>query len=120
MSERQGMSVSPPTTTDVTFLFTDIEGSTQLVQKLAEDYARLLDDHRRLLGQSIEQGGGRIFGSEGDAIFAAFPSAGGAISAAAAAQRALAAHDWPREAQVRVRMGIHTGPALATAGDYVG
>jgi len=103
-----------------TFLFTDIEGSTRLIQALGDRYARLLDDHRRLISEAVEAEGGRVFGSEGDALFAAFSSATAAIKAAAAAQRSVAAHDWPAGAQIRVRMGVHTGEAIQTGTDYVG
>ena len=103
-----------------TFLFTDIEGSTRLVQALGDHYPALLARHRELLAAAIEDAGGHVFGSEGDALFSAFPTAGAAIAAAAAAQRRLAAEDWPVEAPVRVRMGIHSGEALSIEGDYVG
>ena len=103
-----------------TFLFTDIEGSTRLIQALGDDYPRVLDEHRRLITGAVEGEGGRIFGSEGDAVFAAFDSGSAALAAAADAQKALAAHKWPAGAEIRVRMGIHTGEALLTGGDYVG
>jgi predicted ATPase/class 3 adenylate cyclase len=103
-----------------TFLFTDIEGSTRLLQELGDSYAAVLDDQRRLITEAVEASGGRIFGTEGDAVFAAFGSAGGALTAAAAAQRNLAEHPWPAGVALRVRMGIHSGEALLTGGDYVG
>jgi len=79
-----------------------------------------LDDHRRLISGAVEAGGGRVFGSEGDALFAAFPSATAAIGAALAAQRALTAHAWPAGGEIRVRMGVHSGEAIQTGTDYVG
>ena len=109
-----------PTAQTSSFLFTDIEGSTRLIQGLGEGYAALLDDHRRLISDAVEAGGGHVFGSEGDALFAAFPSATAAITAAAAAQRNLAAHDWPAGAEILVRMGVHSGEAIQTGTDYVG
>ena len=112
--------MSQGTTAYATFLFTVIEGSTRLIQQLGTEYGRLLDDQRRLIGDRVRLAGGRVFGSEGDALFAAFPSAGGAIVAAAGAQRDLHRHDWPQGAQVRVRMGIHTGEATPAGDDYVG
>jgi predicted ATPase/class 3 adenylate cyclase len=112
------MSALPTGT--VTFLFSDIEGSTRLVQELGEAYAPLLAKHRELIGSAVQAEGGAIFGSEGDALFAAFASAAGAVRAAAVAQRALAAHRWPANAEVRVRMGIHTGEATLTGDNYVG
>jgi len=111
--------VELPTGT-VTFLFTDIEGSTRLLQKLGDDYPALLSEHHRILRSAVEAAGGVAIGTEGDSLFAAFPSAAGAITAAVSAQRRLAAQAWPRDAQVRVRMGLHTGEALVRDGTYVG
>jgi predicted ATPase/class 3 adenylate cyclase len=115
------MTVQPelPTGT-VTFLFTDIEGSTRLLQKLGAAYSDLLDEHDRLLRGAVAAGGGVAIGSEGDSLFAAFGSASGALDAAVQAQRALAGHSWPEGVSVRVRMGIHTGEALVHDGSYVG
>ena len=79
-----------------------------------------MDDHRRLISGAVEAGGGRVFGSEGDALFAAFLSATAAIGAALAAQRALTAHAWPAGGEIRVRMGVHSGEAIQTGTDYVG
>jgi predicted ATPase/class 3 adenylate cyclase len=112
--------VSQPAIGISTFLFTDIEGSTRLLQRLADDYARLLEEHRRLISAAVTAAGGRVFGSEGDALFASFSSPAAALSAAAQAQRALSAHRWPGGAECRVRMGVHTGEAMATGDDYVG
>ncbi|HEY7599297.1 MAG TPA: adenylate/guanylate cyclase domain-containing protein [Candidatus Limnocylindrales bacterium] len=112
------MSALPSGT--VTFVFSDIEGSTRLVQELGEDYPPLLAEHRRLIGEAVSANGGRIFGSEGDALFAAFDTAGGAVRAAAAAQRALAGYGWPKGAEIRVRMGVHTGEAMLAGDNYVG
>lgn len=107
-------------TETATFLFTDIERSTRLVQILGERYAQLLDEHRELILRAVSGSGGRVFGSEGDALFCAFPTASGALAAAAEAQRALLEHAWPPDGTVRVRMGIHTGEALVAGSDYVG
>lgn len=103
-----------------TFLFTDIEGSTRLVQALGERYGALLDVHRSLITAAVEAAGGRVFGSEGDALFSVFPSATAGITAAAAAQRQLIGHAWPGDGEIKVRMGLHTGEAILTGGDYVG
>ncbi len=103
-----------------TFLFSDIEGSTRLIQQLGDAYPGVLAEHRRLIGDAVTSNGGSIFGTEGDALFCAFASPVGAVSAAAAAQRALGEHEWPVDAEIKVRMGIHTGQALLTGGDYVG
>jgi YVTN family beta-propeller protein len=101
----------------VSFLFTDVEGSTRLLQQLREGYGDVLADHHRLLRAAFEQSGGQETGTEGDAFFVAFRRARDAVAAAAAAQRALAAHPWPEGAEVRVRMGIHTGePSMGDEG----
>jgi predicted ATPase/class 3 adenylate cyclase len=112
--------VSLPASTVRTFLFSDIEGSTRLIQALADDYPRLLAEHRALIGAAVNAHHGRIFGTEGDALFCVFDAPAAAIGAAADAQRALAGHDWPAGGQIKVRMGVHSGPALATGDDYVG
>jgi predicted ATPase/class 3 adenylate cyclase len=104
----------------VTFVFSDIEGSTRLVQQLGADYAALLGEHCRLISEAYGSAGGHLFGSEGDALFAAFESASAAVRGAVRAQRALAAHAWPSGAEVRVRMGIHTGEAQVVGDNYVG
>ena len=104
----------------VTFLFTDIEGSTRLLRELGERYADVLTDQRRLLRDAFAQYRGREVDTQGDSFFVAFGDAGDAVRAAAAAQRALAAHPWPGESEVRVRMGIHTGEPLLAGDHYVG
>jgi class 3 adenylate cyclase len=113
------MSSSFPSGT-VTFLFTDIEGSTRLLQELGDDYATVVGDHRRILREAFGAGGGREVDTQGDAFFYSFPRARDAVAAAVAGQRALAGHAWPGDASVRVRMGLHTGePAVGEEG-YVG
>ncbi|HVM30025.1 MAG TPA: AAA family ATPase [Candidatus Limnocylindrales bacterium] len=104
----------------VTFLFTDIEGSTRLVQALGDAYPAVLGDQRRLIEDAVRAHDGVLFGAEGDALFAAFSAAGPAIQASAAAQRALVNHPWPDGVELRVRMGIHTGDATVVGDDYVG
>ncbi|HLO27767.1 MAG TPA: tetratricopeptide repeat protein [Anaerolineales bacterium] len=104
----------------VTFLFTDIEGSTRLLQQLGEDYTTLLVDHERLLREACETNHGRVVDIHGDSFFVVFPRALDAIDAVAQSQRALASHSWPQNVRVRVRMGLHTGePQISTLG-YVG
>src|SRR6516165_8695769 len=97
---------SLPTGT-VTFLFTDIEGSTKLLQRLGEHYAQTLWESQRLLRQAWAEHGGVEVDTQGDSFFVAFSSAVDAVVAAAAATRALAAHPWPEGTVVRVRMGLH-------------
>jgi Adenylate and Guanylate cyclase catalytic domain len=105
----------------VTFLFTDIEGSTPLLERLgAERYRELLEVHRQLLRDAVAAAGGVEIRAEADSFFAAFPRADGAASAAVAAQRALEAHDWHTDGSVRVRIGLHTGEATLAGDDYVG
>ncbi len=105
----------------VTFLFTDIEGSTRLLESLgAARYEPVLDEHRRRIREGIAAGGGREIGTEGDAVFAAFGSASGAVSATVVAQRLLAEPMAPDGQVVRVRMGLHTGEATLAGQNYVG
>jgi class 3 adenylate cyclase len=104
----------------VTFLFTDIEGSTRLLQELGDDYAQVVADHRRLLRDVFQHAGGKEVDSQGDAFFYSFPRARDGVGAAVAGQRALADHAWPQGAQVRVRMGLHTGEPTVGEEGYVG
>jgi predicted ATPase/class 3 adenylate cyclase len=104
----------------VTFLFTDIEGSTTLLQQLGNRYQEVVDEHGRILRETIAEGGGAEVGTEGDSFFAAFPTPAGAVAAAAHAQRALDAHRWPDGRAVRVRMGLHTGEGVLGGDDYIG
>src|SRR5215831_17550157 len=93
----------------VTFLFTDIEGSTALLKRLGSQYGDLLSQHQRILRESFAAHGGHEVDTQGDSFFVAFPRAKDAVAAAVAAQRDLAAHDWPEGTRVAVRMGLHTG-----------
>ncbi|HWH00562.1 MAG TPA: adenylate/guanylate cyclase domain-containing protein, partial [Pilimelia sp.] len=103
----------------VTFLFTDIEGSTRLAQMLGSGYRPVLNEHRRLLRRSLTAAHGRELFTEGDSFFVAFDDAAAAMEACRTAQRALLDHAWPRpEATPRVRMGLHTGRAEPVAGEY--
>jgi predicted ATPase/class 3 adenylate cyclase len=101
----------------VSFLFSDVEGSTRMLHTLGADgYRAVFDRHRRLLRAAFARHGGYEAGSRGDGFFVAFQHAGDAIAAAAAAQRALARSESP----LRVRMAVHTGEALLDPPDYVG
>jgi predicted ATPase/class 3 adenylate cyclase len=104
----------------VTFLFTDIEGSTRLLRELGDDYRAVQGDHMRLMREAIAEGGGTVIRTEGDAFFAVFPSATGAVQAAVTAQRAFASHPWAHGAPVRTRMGMHTGEGRLGGEDYLG
>ncbi len=105
----------------VTLLFTDIEGSTQLLQRLGDaGYALVLADHRRLLRAAFEAGGGHEIETQGDAFLIAFQGARDAVSAAVAAQRMIHAHHWPDGAPLRVRMGLHTSEVVTGSVGYTG
>jgi class 3 adenylate cyclase len=104
----------------VTLLFTDVEGSTQLLRRLGERYGTALEDQRRIVRAAVAEHGGTEIDSRGDELFAAFPRAHAAVAAAVAAQRALSQHAWPDGETVKVRMGLHTGePGLRDDG-YLG
>jgi len=104
----------------VTFLFTDIEGSTSLLRQLGESYIQVLSEHHRLLGEIFERSGGRVVDTQGDAFFVAYSRARDAVSAAIEVQGALRAHQWPQGAQLWVRMGLHSGEPAVEGGRYVG
>ena len=104
----------------VSFLFTDIQGSTQAAQRLGDRWPPVLERHNQVLADAVAEAGGIVFGTEGDAVFAAFETAPRAVAAAVAAQRALAAEPWPEGAQVKVRMGIHSGDGTISGESYVG
>ena len=110
------MSALPTGT--VTFLFTDIEGSTRLWQQHPEPMKQALLRHHALLQQSIESSNGYVFQIVGDAFCAAFHTAAGGVAAALAAQRALAAEPWGETGPIRVRMALHTGTADLHAGEH--
>jgi Adenylate cyclase, family 3 (some proteins contain HAMP domain) len=98
----------------VTFLFTDIEGSTRLLHELGDAYAEALAEHRCALRDAFQRHGGVEVDTQGDAFFVAFASATDALAAAGDAQSALG------EGPIRVRMGVHTGEPLVTEEGYVG
>jgi predicted ATPase/class 3 adenylate cyclase len=104
----------------ITLLFTDIEGSTKLLQRSGNLYPKLLAEHRGLLRAAFEAHRGYEVDTEGDAFFATFESADDAAAAATTAQRALAEHRWPDGHRVRVRMGLHSGEPRLTEGAYIG
>ena len=105
----------------LTFLFTDIEGSTALLGRLGEDdYAQVLAGHHALIRSALAAHGGREVDTQGDAFFAVFSSPRGCVAAVLAMQQAMQAHAWPGGEQVRVRMGVHSGEAARTAAGLVG
>jgi YVTN family beta-propeller protein len=104
----------------VTFLFTDIEGSTRLVKQLRDRYPAVLADHQQLLRAAFSAHGGHEIDTQGDSFFVAFANAREALLAAVDGQLALTSHAWPDGADVKVRMGLHTGQAVASEGRYTG
>ena len=104
----------------VTFFFSDIEGSTRLIQRLGERYPDVLLTHHTVLREALAANGGHELRTEGDSFFIVFDSALQACAGAAAAQKALHAQQWPEGGIVRVRIGIHTGEATLVGNEYVG
>ncbi|HEX2089086.1 MAG TPA: tetratricopeptide repeat protein [Actinomycetota bacterium] len=104
----------------VTFLFTDIEGSTNLARTLGSRWPHVLEEHNAILRNAIRAHDGIDIRTEGDAFFAVFRSPGDAVRAAATAQRVLADREWPADGPIRVRMGMHTGEGRLAGDDYVG
>jgi predicted ATPase/class 3 adenylate cyclase len=104
----------------VTFLFTDIEGSTQLLQTLGADYRAALERHAAILRQALAEHDGIEVSTEGDALFAAFQSAPNAAGAAVSIQRRLAHEEWPNGHTLRVRIGLHTGEGRLGGDNYIG
>src|ERR671938_1271050 len=102
----------------VTFLFTDVEGSTALLRRLKEGYAEVLAKHEQLLREAAEAVGGQEFGTQGDAVFFVFRNPKDAVLAAVEGRRALEAAGWPEGVQLRVRMGVHTREAAIAAHLY--
>jgi class 3 adenylate cyclase len=104
----------------VTFLFTDVEGSTGLVGKLGDAYGSAMAEHRRILREAIAGSNGHEVDSRGDEFFAAFQRTRDAVTAALATQRQFAVQDWPGDTPVRVRVGIHTGEPILGESGYEG
>ncbi len=104
----------------LTFLFTDVEGSTRLLRDLGTTYGLLIRIHRRILQTCCSERAGREMGNEGDAEFFVFRSADDAVAAAVTAQQKLERYDWPEGIRLRVRMGLHCGAATVSGGEYVG
>ena len=104
----------------VTFLFTDIEGSTSLLKRLGEAYGEVLLGHQRLLRAAFAEAAGHEVDTQGDAFFVVFPRAKDALAGALAAQRALRDEAWPEAVDVRVRMAMHTGEPAVAADRYIG
>ena len=104
----------------VTFLFSDIEGSTRLLERLGDRYGGMLGEHRRILRTHLGEAGGQEIDTQGDALFFSFPRAKEAVAGAVVAQRDLSAHEWPDGVAVKTRMGLHTGEPTVGEEGYVG
>ncbi|HLA99701.1 MAG TPA: adenylate/guanylate cyclase domain-containing protein [Anaerolineales bacterium] len=109
-----------PTEGTYTFLFTDIEGSTRLLQRLGNDYPQVIEQHNRLIREAVAKAGASEVDNAGDGFFFVFPTTSQALEAAVEAQRSLADYKWPRGGSIHVRMGIHTGEAVFSGGNYLG
>jgi predicted ATPase/class 3 adenylate cyclase len=130
MTDARPMTGAPPSTDalpeagltgTLTFLFSDIEGSTRLEQDVGSDaYGAIRERHRGLLRAAFAAHGGREQGTEGDSFFVVFPGASDAIAAALAAQQAVLGEAWPANAAVKVRMGLHAGEASIVGGSFLG
>src|SRR6266699_7281963 len=104
----------------ITLLFTDIEGSTQLLEQLGERYTGVLAESRSVLRTALHPYGGHEVVTQGDSFFVAFTRASDAACAAVETQRAIARRAWPNGVNVRVRIGLHTGEPKLSAEGYVG
>jgi class 3 adenylate cyclase len=104
----------------VTFLFSDIEGSTRLLEQLGDRYGDVHREHRRILREQLSDAGGREVDTQGDAFFFSFERARDAVSGAVAAQRELSTQSWPDGVDVKVRMGLHTGEPTVGEEGYLG
>jgi predicted ATPase/class 3 adenylate cyclase len=104
----------------VTFLFTDIEGHTRILERLGERYRAIKERHDAIVRSGVAAGEGREVSTEGDSFFAVFPTPTGAVRAAATIQRELATTAWPDGAIVRVRIGMHTGEGRLSGDTYLG
>ena len=104
----------------VTLMFTDIQGSTRLLESLDEEYAAVVRGHHGIVREVLESHGGQELRTYGDAFFVAFAEPGPAVTAAQAIRRKLADHTWPEGHEVRVRIGLHTGEPKIMDGDYLG
>ncbi|MFL5973122.1 MAG: adenylate/guanylate cyclase domain-containing protein [Gaiellaceae bacterium] len=104
----------------VTFLFSDIEGSTRLLEQLGDLYGEVHREHRRILREQLTEAGGNEVDTQGDAFFFSFERARDAVSGAVAAQRELSTQSWPDSVDVKVRMGLHTGEPTVGEEGYLG
>ena len=104
----------------VAFLFSDLEGSTELLRRLGDDYSALMKSHHALLQEVFAAKGGRVVDSQADSFFVVFPGVRDAAAAATQALQDIAGHNWPGGVEVRVRIGIHAAEPLVSDNRYVG
>src|SRR5215467_9297211 len=104
---------------DITFVFTDVEGSTRHLIALGDQFIPLLAVHQSIVAKAMTDHGGVLVNTEGDALFFACPSASGAVDGILEAQAAMAAHTWPDNHELRIRAGLHTGPARPIGNSYI-
>jgi class 3 adenylate cyclase len=119
-SERGSLDFDGYPTGTVTFLMTDIEGSTRLLERMGDDYPALLKEVRSTVRNAVRREGGHRVDSHGDEVLSVFSTAGPAVRAAVAIHLALAERRWPKDVQCKVRAGIHTGRTTLTDSGYVG
>ena len=117
---RRGFVVAELPTGTVTFLFTDLEGSTRLWEAYSEAMKAALARHDKILRDAVESNGGCVVKTTGDGVHAAFGTAADAVAAAVASQREIQQEEWGPVGALRVRMGLHTGEAEQRDGDYYG
>src|ERR1700674_2057727 len=104
----------------VSFLFTDIEGSTRLLERYPQEMGAAMSRHHDLLREAVEANNGIVFETLGDGVYASFARAGDGVRAAIAGQRAVLAEDWGKVGEIRVRMGLHTGDIQVRGEHYFG
>ena len=109
-----------PTSGTLIFLFTDVEGSTRLWERLPQAMKAALERHDRILQAAVAASNGQVVKTTGDGIMATFPSAAAAVRACLAAQRDLGAEPWGATGALQVRMGLHAGEAATRSSDYFG
>jgi predicted ATPase/class 3 adenylate cyclase len=117
---RSGITLQGLPTGTVTFLFTDIEGSTSLLQRLGDGYPAVLEEHAGIIRTAVDAADGIVVSTEGDSFFCVFETATHAVQATVAAQRTLQTHAWDHDGSVWVRMGAHTGEGVLGGDNYVG
>src|SRR3954452_19655621 len=120
MSGSDGRSAGHHPTGTVTFFFSDVEGSTRLLERLGPDYDEVMRSHRAVVRRAVATHQGFEHGTEGDSFFVVFSDAAAAVAAAVETTEGLASTEWPEGGEVRVRIGLHTGEGRLVDEDYIG